>query len=74
MTTTSETQSPATSAEPDLAPKQIKEMCCIDNLVNPLVLPVEKVMAIWTGHILDKDDGRWANWLYNMGLKLSMVQ
>ncbi|KAG6868044.1 hypothetical protein C0995_004391, partial [Termitomyces sp. Mi166 len=59
---------------PELLSDQIAEMRRIDNSANPLILPVGKVSASWTGHILDRDDGKWLEWSYNMDLELSMVQ
>lgn len=55
-------------------PEQIADMRKVDNSANPLVIPVGKVTASWTGHILDRDDGKWSDWSYNMDLELSMVQ
>ncbi|KAG5348430.1 hypothetical protein C0989_010492, partial [Termitomyces sp. Mn162] len=55
-------------------PDQIAEMQKVDASSNPTVLPVGKVTATWTGHILKKDDGKWPDWSYNIDLELSMVQ
>lgn len=70
MTIPEDTKSPMTTLTPD----DIAEMRRVDNSANPMVLPVGKVTAAWTGHLLEKDDGKWADWSYNMGLELSMVQ
>ncbi|KAG5725296.1 Copia protein [Termitomyces sp. T112] len=53
---------------------QIAEMWKVNHSSNPLILPVGKVTTGWTGHILNKDDGKWADWSYSMNLELSMVQ
>ncbi|KAG5349348.1 hypothetical protein C0989_004447, partial [Termitomyces sp. Mn162] len=56
-----ETKEPETPAMPPgttFTSEQIAKMCKVNNSLNPLVLLVEKVMASWTGHILDKDDGK----------------
>lgn len=75
----SETKTPANSKTSPttslmITSGKIAEMCQIDNSSNLLILPVGKVMVGWTGHILDRDDGKWADWSYNMNLELLMVQ
>lgn len=77
MTIAGDTKSSATSdttSNPTPTPDEITEMRRVDNSANPMVLPVGKVTAAWLGHILDKDDGKWVDWSYSMGLELSMVQ
>ncbi|KAG6886627.1 hypothetical protein C0992_003084 [Termitomyces sp. T32_za158] len=54
--------------------ERIAEMRTVDNSVNPTVLSVGKITLIWNGHILDKDDGKYAEWAYSMKLELSMAQ
>lgn len=54
--------------------EEIAEMQRIDNSATPIILPARKVSSAWTGHILEKDEGRWDEWLYNMNLELSMAQ
>ncbi|KAG6886498.1 hypothetical protein C0995_007361, partial [Termitomyces sp. Mi166 len=57
-----------------LTSDQIAKLSKVDNSMNLLILPVRKVSTTWTGHILDKDDGKWAEWSYKINLELSMVQ
>ena len=76
--TDSSTESKPSPNPPSLAPMfmpdQIAKMQRVDNLANTLILPVGKVSAGWTGHILDRDDGKWLEWSYSMDLELSMLQ
>ena len=71
---TESTSPPATPMAPTLLSEQIAEMRRIDNSSNPSILPVGKVTASWSGHILDKDDGKWLDWSYSMELELSLTQ
>ncbi|KAG5349870.1 hypothetical protein C0989_001490 [Termitomyces sp. Mn162] len=63
-------------SEPTETPSttQIAEMCTVDNGNNPVVLPVRRITSSWSGHILEKDDGKYSDWAYMMKLELSMVQ
>lgn len=49
-------------------------MRLLDDSSNPTVISVGKITSSWTGHILDKDDGKYEEWAYTMELELSMVQ
>ncbi|KAG5335146.1 hypothetical protein C0989_002181 [Termitomyces sp. Mn162] len=69
-----ESPGPPALTDAMLTSKEITEMHKVDNLLNPLILPMGKVTANWTGHILSKDDGKWTDWSYSMTLELSMVQ
>ncbi|KAG6863976.1 hypothetical protein C0993_009724 [Termitomyces sp. T159_Od127] len=71
-----ESKSPVSpmSSHPEPMPDKVAEMHRIDGSANPLILPVGKVTTSWTGHILDRDDGKRLEWSYNMDLELSMVQ
>ncbi|KAG6857851.1 hypothetical protein C0995_004787, partial [Termitomyces sp. Mi166 len=65
------------SPEPPSVPltaTRIAEMKMVDNGANPTVLPVRKITSSWTGHILDKDNGKYTDSAYAMKLELTMVQ
>ncbi|KAG6885463.1 hypothetical protein C0995_009265 [Termitomyces sp. Mi166 len=66
-------ESPKSPSVP-LTATRIAEMKMVDNGTNPTVLPVGKITSSWTGHILDKDDGKYTDWAYAMKLELTMVQ
>ncbi|KAG6894921.1 hypothetical protein C0993_010469 [Termitomyces sp. T159_Od127] len=72
MSPTSE-ESPKPSS-PSLTVNQIAKMKVVNNLTNPTVLPVGKIMSSWSGHILDNDDSKYMDWAYAMKLELTMVQ
>ncbi|KAG6872013.1 hypothetical protein C0995_013929 [Termitomyces sp. Mi166 len=63
---------PETSAT--LTAARIAEMRLVDNPSNLTIIPVRKIISAWSGHILDKDDAKYANWAYAMKLELPMVQ
>ncbi|KAG5715017.1 hypothetical protein E4T56_gene10377 [Termitomyces sp. T112] len=52
----------------------IAEMRAVDNSANPTVLPVGKITSSCTGHVLEKDDRKYAEWAYAMKLELSLAQ
>lgn len=64
----------STDSPAPLTATRIAELRLIDNSANPSILPVGKIMSAWSGHILDKDDGKYTDWAYTMKLKLPMVQ
>ncbi|KNZ81023.1 hypothetical protein J132_03012 [Termitomyces sp. J132] len=53
---------------------RIAEMRAVENSANPTVLPVGKITSSWTGHVLEKDNGKYTEWAYAMKLKLSLAQ
>ncbi|KAG5732243.1 Copia protein [Termitomyces sp. T112] len=53
---------------------RIAEMQAVDNSANPTVLPVGKITSSWTGHVLEKDNGKYTEWAYTMKLELSLAQ
>ncbi|KAG5735106.1 Copia protein [Termitomyces sp. T112] len=53
---------------------RIAEMRAVDNSANPMVFPVGKITSSWTGHVLEKDNGKYAEWAYAMKLELLLAQ
>lgn len=53
---------------------QIVKIRLVDNGNNPIMLPVGRIMASWCGHILEKDDGKYIDWVFAIKLELFMVQ
>lgn len=62
------------SSDNTIIPAIINEMCKVSNSANPLIMPVRKVTANWTSHILEKDVSKWEEWSYSMTSELLMAQ
>ncbi|KAG6886395.1 hypothetical protein C0992_004272, partial [Termitomyces sp. T32_za158] len=66
------TTTPSSPETPSI--ERIETMRAVDSSANPTVLPIGRITSPWMGHVLDKDNGKYAKWAYSMKLELSMVQ